>query len=293
MLTTKGENMENKTTLEQMRTWFADTREIAQNTQNTTVFDKDLNPVLEIASDEDLEALVAYLSDKISEDLTSHEAYKMHAPKHSNYADLIAKEIRDMGGNSFANVWRGEGPSYHEIVCDAADKMKVPYNKDRPIKGIENAILETIITSALEHMTDEEKEELLSEMGSKAGASMGGIATATFISIFRAGGFYSYQLTLIIANQIAKVVLRRGLMLATNAGLMRAASVLTGPVGWAIAGLWTAIDIAGPAYKVTIPCVIHVAMLRKKLDSLHCSKCEAILPDITMKFCPECGEAIQ
>jgi len=293
MVTTKGENMEPTTTFEQMPTWLNTTKKTVQTTQNTTVFDKDLNPLLEIASDEDLEALVAYLSSKMSEDITSHEAYKMHEPNHSNYADLIAKEIRDMGGNSFANVWRGEGPSYHDIVCDVADKMKAPYNKDRPIKDIENAILETILTSALEHMTDEEKEELFSEMGSKAGLTKGGIATAAFISIFRAGGFYSYQLTLIIANQIAKVVLGRGLMLATNAGLMRAASVLTGPIGWAIAGLWTAVDIAGPAYKVTIPCVVHVAMLRKKLDSLHCSKCEAILPDTTMKFCPECGEATQ
>ncbi|NMU82567.1 hypothetical protein HKB16_06685, partial [Vibrio parahaemolyticus] len=87
--------------------------------------------------------------------------------------------------------------------------------------------------------------------------------------------FYSYQLTLIIANQIAKAILGRGLMLATNAGLVRVASVLAGPVGWAISGIWAAIDIAGPAYKVTIPCVIHVAMLRKKLNSLCCNNCEA------------------
>ena len=128
-------------------------------------------------------------------------------------------------------------------------------------------------------------------MSGKAGLSKSGIATSTFITIFRSGGFYSYQLTLIIANQIARAVLGRGLMLATNATLMRTASILTGPVGWAISGLWTAADLAGPAYKVTIPCVIHVAMLRKKLNSLQCSKCNAILSDTTMKFCPECGQA--
>jgi len=259
--------------------------------KNTSVFDKNLNPVLEIATDEDLGTLVAYVSDKVSEDLTGHDVYKAHEPKHSIYADLIAKEIRDMGGNSFANVWRGEGPLYHEIVCDVADKMKAPYNKIKSIEDIENSILETILSTALEHMSDDEKEKLLAEMGGKAGLSKGGVATATFISIFRAGGFYSYQLTLIIANQIAKAILGRGLMLTTNAGLMKAASILTGPIGWAITGLWTAVDIAGPAYKVTIPCVIHVAMLRKKLNSLNCNKCEAVLPDTTMKFCPECGEA--
>jgi uncharacterized protein YaaW (UPF0174 family) len=259
---------------------------------NTAVFDKDINPVLEIAVNEDLETLVEYVSEKLSENLTTHEAYKEYEPNHTKYADLIAKEIRDMGGNSFANVWRGEGPSYHEIVCDVASKLKAPYNKDKNIENIENSILETILKEAIEHMSEDEKIELLKEMGGKGGVSKGGIATATFIGIFRAGGFYSYQLTLIIANQIALAILGRGLMLATNAGIVRAASTLAGPIGWAITGIWTAVDLAGPAYKITIPCVIHIAMLRKKLNSLNCNNCDAILPDTTMKFCPECGEAI-
>lgn len=258
---------------------------------NTSIFDKDLNPILEIADSDDLATLVDYLKTKISEDLTHHEAYKKYSPDHTRYADLIAKEIRDMGGNSFANVWRGAGPEYHEIVCDVASKIKAPYNKNKTVEEIENSILETILERALSEMSDTEKEELLEEMGGKGGFNKGGIATATFIGIFRAGGFYSYQLTLIIANQVAKAILGRGLMLATNAGLVRVASVLAGPVGWAISGIWAAIDIAGPAYKVTIPCVIHVAMLRKKLNSLCCNNCEAVLTDTTMKFCPECGHS--
>lgn len=262
---------------------------------NTSIFDKDLNPVLEIADNDDLELLVEYLKEKLSESLTSNEAYEAHYPKHTEYADLIGKEIREMGGNSFVNIMarRGEGPTYHEIVCDVASKLKAPYNADKSIEDIENSILETILTTAIDHMTDDKKRELLKEMGTNRGINAGGVSTAVFIGIFRAGGFYSYQLTLIIANQIARAMLGHGLKLATNAALVRWASVLTGPVGWAITGLWTAVDIAGPAYKVTIPCVIHIAMLRKKLNSLTCSKCTAILPDTTMKFCPECGEAIK
>ena len=41
-------------------------------------------------------------------------------------------------------------------------------------------------------------------------------------------------------------------------------SILTGPIGWVITGLWTAIDIAGPAYRVTIPAVIEIVVLRQK-----------------------------
>jgi len=260
--------------------------------KNTEIFDKDLNPILETANNDDLEPLVEYVITKLSEDLTSHDAYKEHQSEHKEYADLIAKEIRDMGGNSFANIYRGEGPSYHEIVCDVADKIKAPYNKEKPVEDIENSILETILVTALDNMSEDDKKELLSEMGGKGSLDKGGISTAVFVGIFRAGGFYSYQLTLIIANQIAKIILGRGLALATNAALVRWASILTGPIGLVVTGLWTAVDIAGPAYKVTIPCVIHVAMLRKKLNSLECNNCEAILPDTTIKFCPECGESI-
>lgn len=259
---------------------------------NTAIFDEDLNPVLELVTNEDLETLVDYLGTKVSETLTVSDAYKTHHPEHSKYADLIAKEVRDMGGNSFANVYRGEGPSYKEIICDVASKIKAPYNKDRTIEEIENSILETILSTALEHMSDEEKEKLLREMGGKSGMSKGGVTTAALIGIFKAGGFYSYQLTIIIANQISKAILGRGLTFAAGPLLMKTMSFLTGPIGWAITGLWTAVDIAGPSYKVTIPCVIHIAMLRKKLNSLQCEKCDAILPDTTMKFCPECGAPI-
>ena len=53
--------------------------------------------------------------------------------------------------------------------------------------------------------------------------------------------------------------------MAGNAALTRLMSILTGPIGWAITGLWTAIDIAGTAYRVTIPAVIQVAALRQKV----------------------------
>ncbi len=259
---------------------------------NTSIFDRDLNPVLEVASSDDLETLVEYLKTKLSEQLTESSAYISGGGDHTKYADLIAKEIRDMGGNSFANVWRGEGPSYKEIVCDVADKLKAPYNSSRSIEDIEDSILETILKSSLDRMSKSEKEELLKEMGDNASLSTGSLTTATFITIFRAGGFKSYQLTLIIANQIAKTLLGHGLKLGTNAALARWASILTGPIGWVITGIWTAIDIAGPAYKVTMPCVIHTAMLRKKLNSLNCSNCEVLIPDTTVKFCSECGEKV-
>ena len=59
-----------------------------------------------------------------------------------------------------------------------------------------------------------------------------------------------------------KALIGRGLSFAANGTLMRTMSILAGPVGWAITGIWTAIDIGSTAYRVTIPAVIQVAFLR-------------------------------
>lgn len=42
-------------------------------------------------------------------------------------------------------------------------------------------------------------------------------------------------------------------------------AVFLGPVGWVLTGVWTAIDLAGPAFRVTVPCVLHIAMLRQRM----------------------------
>ena len=79
----------------------------------------------------------------------------------------------------------------------------------------------------------------------------------------RAGGFLSYQITVIVANYIARLLLGRGLTLATNAALTKGLSLFIGPIGWAVTGIWTAFDIAGPAMRVTLPACIIIASLRK------------------------------
>ena len=166
-----------------------------------------------------------------------------------------------MGGNSFANIFRGHGVSYREMLIDVSDKLKVPYNKQAPTERIEQCLLEKVLEDAWEKMSPKEKDELLENLGdtTKFFTSM---SSGVLISLFRAGGFTSYKLSLIIANAVCKAILGRGLSLALNAGLVRGLAVLTGPIGIALSGLWIAIDLAGPAYRVTVPAIIYIAALR-------------------------------
>ncbi len=224
-------------------------------------------------SSEDLNDLVYCLthdkdgSTRLTEELTMTESYKKYYPNHNMYWEEIAAEIQCFGANTFATLIRGgKGVLYKEVLCDVCDKMKVNYNKNSNVERIENALLSKVLDDALEKMSSDEMKELATELGIKNTETIGKqTLLALFQAIFKAGGFKSYQLTVTVVNAILKALIGRGLSMAGNAALTRLMSILTGPIGWAITGLWTAIDIAGTAYRVTIPAVIQVAALRQKV----------------------------
>ncbi|GAA7726309.1 hypothetical protein HpBT014_15400 [Helicobacter pylori] len=43
--------------------------------------------------------------------------------------------------------------------------------------------------------------------------------------------------------------------------------ILTGPIGWVITGALVSINLAGPAYRVTVPACFLVATLRLKAQA--------------------------
>ena len=228
--------------------------------------DTDLVPLLKKCTNEDLDPLVQYILQKgwLSSELETTEIYKANQPNHTAYADEICSEIQRFGGHTFANLFRGgEGASYKSIVSGVAKRLKVNFNQERDVEVIEEQILMKILEKAWEKMTDEEKTELLKASGYK-GVKIGKqFPVAAFQAIFKAGGFKSYQIMLIVANAVWKFIFGKGLTLGTNAALARWAAVFVGPIGWAVTAIWTAFDLGAPAYRVTIPCVIHIAMLRQ------------------------------
>ena len=224
------------------------------------------------ATNDDLEPLVGYiLNAELSETISINDKFKQHWPNHHQYVDLIEREIRDFSGNTFANAFRslfGMGHiSYEEVVHDVADKLDVKYEKHNSVEAIEDAILFAVLAKAWPKMTEQEREELSSITDVKVDIPCHIPSSMPFIALqaaIRMGGFASYQIAVIIANAVATTILGHGLHIATNAALTRSLAIFTGPIGWVITGIWTAIDIAGPAYRVTIPCVLQLAMLRHK-----------------------------
>ncbi|MCQ2928352.1 YaaW family protein [Helicobacter pylori] len=177
--------------------------------------------------------------------------------------------MQHYGANSFASALRGTGVLYREILCEVCNKLKVNYNKKSDTTLIEENMLSSILQKSLEKMSDEEIRELCDGLGVKNTNKLGKQALiAPVLTLFRMGGFKSLSIiALIVANAVIKAIFQRGLSLGANAALTRGLSILTGPVGWIITGVWTAIGIAGPAYRVTIPACILVTTLRLKLKA--------------------------
>lgn len=238
-------------------------------------YDSDLE-FLHSMESKDLDVLVETLTGKdktnATENLSQQNGYKRHYPNHIKYVDEIAEELQRFGGNTFITyLFRGgKGVLYKEILCDVCDKMKVNYNKNSSVERIEGELFSKILEKAIDEMDEQTLKELPKNL--KINTAKGFSKQAVMIAMqssIRAGGFASYQIAVIVANAVARAVLGRGLSFAANAGLTRAMSIFAGPIGWVVTGLWTAIDIAGPAYRITIPAVIQVAFLRLRYNNTY------------------------
>jgi uncharacterized protein YaaW (UPF0174 family) len=232
--------------------------------------DADLDFLSKISSEKLNDLVFCLTHDKdgiarLTEELTQNPQYKTHYPDHHQYWDAVAAEIQCFGANTFATILRGgKGVLYKEVLMDVCDKMKVNYKKESSTDLIENNLLMKILTDALQNMSPHELKELADTTGVKNTSGITPeLMVGIFQAVFRAGGFKSYQLTVIIVNAVLKALIGRGLSFAGGATLTRTMAILTGPIGLVITGLWTAIDIAGAAYRVTIPAVIQIAVLRQ------------------------------
>lgn len=261
--------------------------------------DKELIEILGNASAEEKIPLVDYITNngkgRISlstESLTKLVSTKAAGQFSSSIDTLIIKEIKLFGGNSLVNLLRfGKGVSYQDVVYDVASKLGAKTSSSDSCETMEKAILSKVIEKAWDKMSPEERAQLGKSMHIPA---KGGVTLAAILAAAELGGFGTYQLALLVANTIARQILGRGLALGANAALMESMGVLIGPIGWALTALWIAVGLAGPAYRVTVPCVIHIAYLRQKNAMSKHKVCPEghVQTDPDAKFCSTCGAPI-
>lgn len=260
--------------------------------------DPELFSVLENASQDDLEILVdiitdsgegrVSLDDEVLKQLVSAKNSGKFKDKHLH---MIAGEIQLFGGNSIINMFRGKGVGYREIICDVADHLDANYSEQQDIALIESAILMKVLEKSLEKMSEEEKKKFFAEFGVKYSTGAGPAAMIALQVAIKASGFAGFKLAVMVANSAAMAILGRGLAFGANAGLTKLIGGFAGPIGWAITAIWSAFDMAAPAYRVTVPCVIQLAYMRQNALMAHCPNCNAVVVG-DVKFCNECGHKL-
>jgi len=258
----------------------------------------DLNDLLDEAEAADLGVLVDYITDNgagrfsLKDDVCARLSRCRHNDKYTKSdRKLIATEIRLFGGNTLVNLFRKEGIPYRELLEDVAAHLKVQFRKHDAIAAIELGVLETIFSHAWEKMTEAERKDLLEHLRMGHATGTGPAATAGALLGIQASGLAAYQLSAVVANSVARTLIGRGIPLAANAAMARTFGALLGPIGWVVTGLWSIADLASPAYRVTVPCVIQIAYIRQKTLSRFCPSCQA--PNRTdAKFCGQCGSPL-
>ena len=204
---------------------------------------------------------------RMTEELSVTQAFRNNYP--SNIKGMLPElvdDFRRFGGNSIANFFRGEGPEYSEILRDVAKRNKVSFNTRNSDEQIEQYLLQKLFTDSINGASDDELKKMMEELGYPTTNFTRQAAIATLMTAWRAGGFQSYILLVSVVNAVMKFLVGRGLSLAANAALTRMASIMMGPIGWVLTALWTLIDIAGPAYRVTVPATIQIAYIRQTVN---------------------------
>ena len=225
---------------------------------------------LAYAKNDDLAILVGYLSrDKDGDTRWAQELLKEPRLQSAGANlvqvwDLIAGELQLFGGDTAVNLFRGHGVPYKEILCDVCDFLGVKVNKADSAYEIENAALSKLLEKSWEHLTPEHKSQMASALGMGA-FTAGKAALDEIFEALKHNPLVSFQLSMLLANGLAVSMLGRGLTVAANLGFGRMLGIFAGPIGWLISLLLSVPLLTGPAYRVTVPCVVQVAYMRRAL----------------------------
>jgi uncharacterized protein YaaW (UPF0174 family) len=205
--------------------------------------DKDLVPLLRQASNDELDPLVKYIIEKggVTSELGRTERYRQYSASgdHSKYADDIAAEIQRFGANTVrtAVVRNGRGIKYRKILGQMAKRCAVKARLWDETAAIEERVLLAVLSKSYEGMTEEQRGKLLATLKIQrlpgvGGPDVGGALQAAF---------------------------------AADTRFVKGLALFAGPIGWALDPTWGGLMVAGPAHRVTLPCVVQVALIRQSI----------------------------
>ncbi|EJH63358.1 GTPase [Vibrio cholerae] len=178
-------------------------------------------------------------------------------PNDSSFISQSADSIVDAIGGITSNTGA--------FVSGAVDLIQGANYEQYSTEELEKRIIEKLFVDAYEQMSQSERDALFRSLGMDYQEIPVGASSMLLIQLLlkKYGGFAVYKYSIIVAHWISKAIIGKGLPFAASPMIARAVSSFLGPVGWTASGLWAATALAGPAYRKTIPAVVHIAALRQ------------------------------
>lgn len=216
------------------------------------------------------EKLEDLLKHSTTEDLTLLTEYNFGPKAGSKTPKEILAQIRYNGSNDIARMMRGGAVvDYLTIVRDVAKKMDVEWSREEPAENIEKRLFINIFERAWKKMSDQEREpikKLFEEQGADAQNISKLLIEGTLFDLLPTVGYLvTWNIARIVALASAREVGAGALTGFFSEGI---GALLIGPIGLILGvALTAAFDIAGPAYRKTIPTVLQIAYMRQKAEA--------------------------
>ena len=197
-----------------------------------------------------------------------YEAWSPGTPLTSEQADELTSELRRAGSNTFATLYRrGEPIPYEEVVDDVVKHVKAEPPEGATLAQKELAVVEKVLGEALDAMPPEERDALWKRIEPSGTVPVGTLLGAGTYLGAAASQQLLYQGAMTAAAYLSRMLLGRALGAGVGVALTRVFGTFFGPVGWAVTAAWLAVDLAGPAYRKTVPGVVTIGAIRASLTT--------------------------
>jgi len=208
----------------------------------------------ESASTRKLKRLLGVVARKAPDRL--EPLFDRHGVEVEDGADALVDEVCLDGANTIASIFRGwEGVAYEEIVRDVAKTLKVSCGDRDSHPKVERKILDHLFREHYSQASEEERDKLDSILQTS------GLKQASWST----GGVLLTAALTALGQEAAKQVVKQALRVVAGGSAARIATFAVPILGAAMAAL-TVADLAGPAFRKTVPTVIDVAILRVEFD---------------------------
>lgn len=209
--------------------------------------------------------------------------YKILGISASSSPKDIVIEACSAGGHSVANFFRGgEGIPYWELLSDVVNKVGIDSDRLSPkstsleISRIEDRVVEKLWNDVLKSLPPSELKKLESELKEYVSKNFDesyksiGVAAGT-LAIGGLSGFMPYLMASTLLGSLTSAV---GVTLSFGVytSMSSAISVALGPVGWSVLGAFMVLKAGSPNFKKTLPFVVMVVAIRKRIDYSESSK---------------------